>query len=71
MATKPKTTNGEIEANPAPKYEDVSGPQRVGADTGTAYPIPDDGSNPPPKESVIETPGEEPVVRSASGKKKS
>lgn len=39
-----KVSKGEIEANPAPKYEAVDGPQRVGADTGTAYPI--DGYTP-------------------------
>lgn len=52
-----KTVGGEIEANPAPKYEDHDGPQRVGADTGTAYPIPDTGASEPPAEVVIETPG--------------
>lgn len=40
---------GEIEANPAKKYEDHDGPQRLGAHTGTAYPIPDEPSPPAPK----------------------
>lgn len=34
-----KASKGEIEANPAQKYEDHKGPQRVGADVGTAYPV--------------------------------
>lgn len=39
MADDEKVSKGEIEANPAPRYEDATGPQRVGADTGTAYPV--------------------------------
>lgn len=46
MAAGPKNKNGEVEAQPAEKYENYDGPQRVGADLGTAYPI----TGEPPKE---------------------
>jgi hypothetical protein len=41
-------TKGEAEPEPRPKYVDVTGPQRVGADIGTAYPKDPDEAVPHP-----------------------
>lgn len=66
-----KTVGGEIEANPAKRYEDHDGPQRVGAHTGTAYPIPDESSPPAPKAQVQQTtPSSKPKVTKKKGSAK-